>query len=102
MNYQLIQGPSEKKIIEQCIRAGWSLPEKIANAPSILPGLELYYIGFIDLMSSRQVGMAPGPIWWTTIQEYCEKRQLDEDQTDTMHIHISALDALYLKQATKK
>jgi hypothetical protein len=46
--------------------------------------------------------MGPGPIWWTTIQEYSEKQGLDEEQIMAMHIHIRALDTVYLKQAIKK
>ncbi len=97
-----MQGPSEQKIIEQCIRTGWDLPEKIANAPSLYPGLELYYVGFMNLMSSRQTGFGPGPLWWTTIQEYCNIQNLDEDQADAMHVHLKAMDLVYLKQAVKK
>lgn len=89
-------------IIEQCIRSNWDLPEKIVNAPSLLPGLELYYIGFMDLLSSRQTGFSPGPIWWTTIQEYCLVYGLDEEQTETMHFYIRTLDGVYLKRMLKK
>lgn len=81
---------------------GLPLPEKIQNAPSLKPGLELYYLGFMDLMASRSTGMSAGPIWWDTIQTYCEAKGLDEDQTDAMHQHIKALDQEYLKHMNKK
>ncbi len=96
------QGPAEQKIIEQCARSGWDLPEKIKNAPSLLPGLELYYIAFMSLEASRQIGMGAGPIWWTTVQDYCERQGLDEEQTEAMHIHIKAMDTAYLKNLARK
>lgn len=92
----------ESQIIQQAVKHGLPLPEKIENAPSLRPGLELYYIGFMDLLASRQVGMGMGPIWWTTIQEYCEKKGLDLEQTEAMHHHISAMDNVYMKHSQKK
>jgi hypothetical protein len=99
LSYQLVQEPSEQQIIEQCVRAGWDLPEKITNAPSLSPGLELYYMGFMDLISSRH---GSSPIWWITVQEYCERAGCDEEQTEAMHLHLRNMDAVYLKQVTKK
>jgi len=84
------------------VKSGLPLPEKIANAPSLLPGLEIYYIGFMDLIASRQMGMSAGPIWWTTIQEYCDRYSLDEDQTEAMHSHVRDMDLVYLKHIGKK
>lgn len=53
-------------------------------------------------MSSRSVGMTPGPIWWSTVQAYCDAKKLDEEQTFAMHYHIQQMDALYLKKVVKK
>lgn len=89
-------------IMEQAAKSGLPLPDSIQNAPSILPGLELYYLGFQDLMSSRQVGMGLGPVSWETIDRYCERKGLDEEQTEAMHFHVRALDAFYLKHLSKK
>lgn len=84
------------------MREGLPLPQRIENAPSILPGLELYYTGFMDLMSSRQVGMGYGPIWWETVQRYCDHAELGYEQTEAMHYHIKNLDTVYLKHLSKK
>jgi hypothetical protein len=89
-------------IIEQAAKHGLPLPEKIQNAPSLLPGLELYYIGFTDLINSRNVGMGVSPIWWGTIQDYCDRKKLDEEQTEAMHHHIKAMDGVYLNLSQKK
>lgn len=81
---------------------GLPLPEKIQNAPSLKPGLELYYIAFQDLMASRNSGMSLGPIWWSTIQTYCDAKRLDEEQTEAMHHHIKEMDTVWLKFMNKK
>jgi len=56
----------------------------------------------MNLIASRQMGMGAGPIWWTTIQEYCEKHCYDEEQTEAMHSHVRDMDLAYLKQIGKK
>lgn len=88
--------------MEQAAKHGLPLPAKIENAPSLLPGLDLYYLGFQDLMASRQVGMGVGPIWWGTIQDYCERKGLDEEQTEAMQHHIKVMDVVFLKYSQKK
>ena len=67
-----------------------------------MPGLELYYIAFNDLMASRTMGMTVGPIWWDTIQTYCEAKELSEDQIDSTHSHVKAMDLAYMKFLSKK
>jgi len=84
------------------MREGLPLPDRIQNAPELLPGLELYYIGFIDLSDSRSLGMGLGPIPWFTVQQYCKEFALDEDQTEAMHHHIKVMDAAYLEHQRKK
>ncbi len=53
-------------------------------------------------MASRMSGMSLGPIWWTTVQEYCDKCQLDETQTMSMHFHLKKMDEIYLTHMNKK
>ena len=89
-------------IIRQAVKSNRPLPNRIENSPSLLPGLELYYIGFLSLDSSRQMGFQIGPISWITIHTYCEAMELDEYQTEAMHHHISAMDLEYLKHQAKK
>lgn len=84
------------------MREGIPLPHKIENAPSLLPGLELYYIAFIDLMASRQMGFAVGAIQWEVVQYYCDSHRLRKDQCDDMHYHIKNLDTFYINHSAKK
>jgi len=67
-----------------------------------MPGLELYWQGFMDLMASRHTGMGIGPIWWSEIQKYCEAKGLDNLQTEAMHHHIRLMDTAYMKHYEKK
>lgn len=78
------------------------LPEKMADAPELATGLELYYYAFGDLMGSRQIGMGYGPIPWKAVQEYCEHHGLDEHQTLAMHHHIQAMDSEFLDYTRRK
>lgn len=102
LEYQLQQGPHEQQIIEQALKAGLPIPSRIENAPSILPGLELYYLGFLELTSSRTLGMSIGPIPWIAIEQYCQLKGLDDEQTEAMHLHIVAMDTVYMKHQSKK
>ncbi len=85
------------------MRSGLPLPDRIQNAPSILPGLELYYKGFLDLNTSRAfTGFGIGPIGWLVIEQYCNVMELEQEQREDMHHHIAALDAVYMKHMQKK
>jgi hypothetical protein len=63
----------EQRIIEAAVRRRQPLPDVIANAPEIHMGLEAYYEAFMDLSTSRGVGMALGPIPWTAVDRYAER-----------------------------
>lgn len=96
------QGPVEEKIMEQCLREGLPFPDKIANAPNLLQGLELYYHAFNDLSDSRQMGMEMGPIPWKVVHDYCVSYGIDGDQKEEMHYHIKQLDSAFLDFHKKK
>jgi len=96
------QGHIEEQIIKQAMKSGLPIPSRIENAPSIWPGLELYYLGFLELNSSRQIGFQLGPIPWLSIEQYSKAKELDEEQTEAMHFHIGEMDKAYLKHQAKK
>jgi hypothetical protein len=97
------QGHIEEQIIKQAERSGLPIPDRIENAPSIMPGLELYYIGFLELNSSRSLGgFGIGPIPWLAIEQYSQALELDEDQKMAMHFHIVEMDKAYLRHQQKK
>ena len=88
--------------MEQCLRENIPFPDKIANAPSLLAGLELYYLGFMALSDSRQMGMGVGSISRKTIHDYCEAYEIVGDQKEEMHHHIKEMDSAYLEFQNKK
>jgi len=88
--------------MEQCLREGLPFPDKIANAPELLPGLELYYLAFMELTDSRQIGMGLGAIPWKVVHDYCEAYGLSDEQTEEMHHHMKEMDAAYLEHHRRK
>ncbi len=93
----LEQGKTEKTIIEQCIRNKMPLPKKIENAPALDIGLELFYIGFMDLTTCRSVGFGEGPIPWTAKLAYANELELEGDQRDDLFYYIGELDTTYME-----
>ncbi len=77
------------------MRSHQPVPKRIQNAPELSLGLELYFLGFMDLSNSRQIGFGSGPIPWGAIQEYCLYNDLDVEQVEDMHYHISHLDTVW-------
>ncbi len=91
------QGPLEKQIIEQAIRMRQPLPKKIADAPQLLQGLEFFYVAFMDLTTSRSIGMGEGPIPWHVVNDYCDRYEIDGEQREDVHYYITAMDSAYLQ-----
>ena len=87
----LKQGPSEKKILEQCRRERLPLPKSIENAPELHLGLELYYGAFMDLSSCR-TGLGDGPISWQSVHEYALIYKFSEDQMEDLQYYITKMD----------
>jgi hypothetical protein len=102
--YGLELGPTtEKTILDQCLKEGLPLPARIANAPELLPGLELYYVGFLDLTTCRGQGYGTeGPISWSSINEYCIANEIEGEQREDFFYHIQQMDAEYLDFKTSK
>lgn len=79
-----------------------SIPDRIKNAPILLPGLQFYYQAFLDLSTCRSLGMAEGPIPWDAINIYAERHVLVEDDYDRFFTLIRAMDVAYLDYRDKK
>lgn len=95
-------GQDDQWIIQQCIQDGLPLPEKIANAPELLPGLEPYFEAFSRLSTCRQIGMGVGPIPWTAIVQYAALQELDQWHADMLIWCIEAMDAAYLNWSAER
>ncbi|MGD9210529.1 MAG: hypothetical protein PVI90_07125 [Desulfobacteraceae bacterium] len=102
MLYTLEQGPTERFLIENCIRDGRPLPKAIQDAPELDLGLDIYYIAFLHLNTCRSIGWEIGPIPWHIINEYAKSEDIVDDQRDDLFYFIQKMDAAYLEYHKKK
>lgn len=93
---------NEDWIVAQAIRDGFPLPDRIKNAPELLPGLEMYLTAFNRLSTCRQIGMACGPIPYTAIGVYADQQGFDEEHTDMLYFFMESLDLAFLNWSAKK
>lgn len=91
-------GPHEQVIAKQAFRAGQPLPDRIANAPELRIGLQLYIQAFFDLDSERSHTMGLVSIPWSSINDYAKAFDFDEDQTEDLFFLIRKMDNAHLKR----
>jgi len=89
-------------VLTDAIRTRRPIPDRIANAPTLQPGLALFYLAFQDLSSERQVGQTLGAIPWSAIDRYCRRYGIRGEQYEDMHYHITRLDRVYLEWYAEK
>lgn len=94
--------PHESSIAKQAMRAGQPLPDRIANAPELENGLQLYLQAFFDLDSERSHVQGPTAIPWTAIADYAKCFEFDEEQTEDLFYFIRRLDGENLKRVANK
>jgi len=99
-------GDVEAKIIDQCLRFRLPLPDRIRDAPELRLGLELYYYGFLDLHSTRQLDWVTGisktvqtvgPISISAILEYCGAFGIGGEAREDFIWLIQRMDQHYLQ-----
>lgn len=80
-----------------------NLPEKIQNAPEILPGLEIFYEAFMDLASSRgHTAAGPAPIPFSEISAWAMRYEIEGDTFELLLHFIRRLDGVYLEFVSKQ
>lgn len=84
------------------MREGLPLPTKIANAPELQMGLELYYDAFWELDTCRPAVFGLGRIPWLAVREYSVAFEFDTEQSDWLYHLIRVLDGVYLKHHAPK
>jgi hypothetical protein len=95
-------GQHEQAIAKQAMRAGQALPDRIANAPELQDGLQLYLQAFFDLDCERSHSQGLTSIPWTSVSAYAQAFGFDEEQTEDLHFFIRKLDSEHLKRLDKK
>ena len=83
------------------MRDGTALPKRIANAPTLHLGLELYYNAFWELSTCRSTGWGLGPIPWLAMREYALVYELTEDQEEDLYYFIREMDNAYVAYHNK-
>lgn len=69
----------------------------IEEEPPLQRGDDFYLRAFTDLSSERQFGHAIGPIPWSKIVWYGERRNLDDPMMRVFEFVMRELDEAYLK-----
>lgn len=78
------------------------IPDRIANAPELKMGLDLYMVGWMDLDTCRPSGLAEGSIPWTAVQKYTEVYHFTPEQAESLHYHIKQMDSSYFRYRADK
>lgn len=95
-------GLTERTILRQ-LRPGDKLPPRIANAPELLMGLDLYVNAFYALTSCRGSSYnSEGPIPWIAMRDYCEDSEIYGEDRFYFYELIAKMDQAYLKYKAEK
>lgn len=95
-------GAVERNIAKQAMRAGDKMPDRIANAPELKTGLNLFLQAFFDLDAERTHALSLTPIPWTAIKAYAEFYAFDLEQTEDLFFLIRRMDDAHLKRLGEK
>lgn len=89
----------ERDMVKQAQRTGQPIPDRIVNAPELRLGLSFYFDAFFELDSERSQGYGSvGRIPWSSIQQYADRCDLNEDLTECLFYFIRAMDNANLKR----
>lgn len=94
-------GDKEQAILKTVYATGQDVPEGIANAPSLEPGLSLYWWAFWELSTDREGGFGVLPIPWSSIKDFAEAYDLDLPTTETLFHHVRGMDRAYRAHCEK-
>lgn len=78
------------------------VPDRIANAPELFLGLALFYLGFLALTSTRQLGLAQGPIPYMAMMDYCLAHGIEGEQQEDFIWLVARLDLKYLEWSARR
>lgn len=83
-------------------RKSGNISDEILNAPELELGLELYWVAFCELNTCRPPAMAgAAPIPWTAAVQWAEIHELNEVQTERLHLLLGRMDKAYSQWAEK-
>jgi hypothetical protein len=94
-------GDKDADIVLQAYRAKQKVPDRIANAPELLPWLNGEYEAFFELSTCRSDGVIP----WTALHHYATVNGFADTHADFQRFVwlIRAMDKVYIeKKAASK
>lgn len=94
-------GEKEAAILKTVFATGQPIPDNIANAPSLEPGLQLFWWAFWELATERDAGFGVGPIPWSSIKDFADAYELDDATTETLFHHTRGMDKAYREHFEK-
>lgn len=92
----------EQGIINQAVRFNARIPDRIANAPVLREGLDLYLDAFFILDSERYGGGSILPIPFSAIVNYAILYDLSEDQREDLIYFVRRMDSAHIKRQLDK
>lgn len=92
----------EQQLAKQSVRHGQPLPDRIANAPKLRLGLNLYLMAFFELDSERSHSFGYSRIPWSSVRQYAMMHEFDEDQTEALHFYTRQMDAANAERAEQR
>ena len=93
----------EQRILETCMREGLPIPERMRNAPSLKPGLELFLVAYTDLDRGRPVIYGDySSLSWDLIDRWCHAHGIFGETREDVFAHVRSLDDAYLKWRESK
>ncbi len=95
-------GEDEEWVARDAASQGVPVPPRIANKPSLMEGLGLFYTAFHRLSTCRSMGFGIGPVPWDKIEQYADSQEFDQDHRYALHYHITAMDRVFLNHCNKK
>ena len=100
--YVLEQGPVERQIIKIAYKSRMPVPDKFNKAPTLLPGLELYFSAYDELVSFHTINAERPPILWADVHEYAKHHRFDSDQRENLMHYVRDLEQAALTWRRKK
>lgn len=88
------------------------IPSRIANAPVLMRGLDLFWRAFWALTTDRpaevvsQLGDKQVTTYsfipWASVHAWAVAHHLDDDATEALHSHIRSMDVAYIEEKAHK
>lgn len=98
----LEQGPLQHQLLRDAYKSRMPVPDKFKNAPDLLPGVELYFTGYLELASFAGLPRARRQIVWADVRAYALDHGFDEEQRFIWFECVAALDREWLGWEAKK